>query len=145
MKSQVYASTRQILHTEVSPHPKYEQVSSLKILHRPVNCLGYVFTELPHPSSLHHARKLVILGDTSDPSPILSLAHSPDLLIHEATDAYIPPTITSNGSNPNRSSKTPELVKEKTIMKGHSTPVMAGEIAKALGARKLAMNHFSAK
>ncbi|KXN87977.1 Zinc phosphodiesterase ELAC protein 1 [Leucoagaricus sp. SymC.cos] len=62
-------------------------------------------------------RKLVILGDTYDPSPIYPLACDADLLIHEATNAHLP------GIDPNtKPTDTEESVEERAKSRGHSTP-----------------------
>jgi len=85
-------------------------------------------------------RKLVILGDTCDPSLIAGLATGADLLIHEATNAHLP------GLDPNtRDDDTFVTVRERTASRGHSTPQMAGEFARRIGARRLILNHFSAR
>ena len=136
-------------------------------------------------------RKLVILGDTYDPSPIVPLIHAdsssansssapssssasasesssppPDtgfsalpmvnphdngvcvrvpvsLLIHEATDAYLPPHVDPQqrtGKN-----RTTESVAEKAVLRGHSTPAMAGAFARRIAAERLVMNHLGAR
>ncbi|KAH7931236.1 Metallo-hydrolase/oxidoreductase [Leucogyrophana mollusca] len=83
-------------------------------------------------------RKLVILGDTYDPSPIADIAASPDLLIHEATNAHLP------GIDENtKPDDTFEIVEARARSRGHSTPQMAGAFARRIGARKLVLNHFS--
>ncbi|RDX53773.1 Metallo-hydrolase/oxidoreductase [Lentinus brumalis] len=85
-------------------------------------------------------RKIVILGDTYDPSPIAALAKDPCLLIHEATNAHLP------GIDPaTKDTDTYEIVEERAKSRGHSTPQMAGAFAKRIGARKLVLNHFSAR
>ncbi|KAG1752637.1 beta-lactamase-like protein [Suillus paluster] len=85
-------------------------------------------------------RKLVILGDTYDPSPIAELASSADLLVHEATNAHLP------ALDPNtKSEDTFESVEARTKSRGHSTPQMAGAFAAWIGARHLVLNHFSAR
>ncbi|KAF9568990.1 Metallo-hydrolase/oxidoreductase [Agrocybe pediades] len=85
-------------------------------------------------------RKVCILGDTYDPSPIAPLALDTDLLIHEATNAHLP------GVDPNtKSTDTYETVEDRTKSRGHSTPQMAGTFAKRIGAKKLILNHFSAR
>ncbi|KAF9058059.1 beta-lactamase-like protein [Panaeolus papilionaceus] len=85
-------------------------------------------------------RKIVILGDTYDPSPTASLAQDADLLVHEATNAHLP------GIDPNtKESDTYEIVEERAKSRGHSTPQMAGLFAKQVGARQLILNHFSAR
>lgn len=85
-------------------------------------------------------RKIVILGDTFDPSSITSLAMDADLLIHEATNAHLPGI---DGAT--KELDTYESVEARTKSRGHSTPQMAGAFAKRIRARKLVLNHFSAR
>jgi ribonuclease Z len=85
-------------------------------------------------------RKLVILGDTYDPSPIAELASSADLLIHEATNAHLP-TLDPN----TKAEDTFESVEARTKSRGHSTPQMAGAFAARIRAKQLVLNHFSAR
>ncbi|KZV67006.1 hypothetical protein PENSPDRAFT_688518 [Peniophora sp. CONT] len=66
------------------------------IIHREP-CLGFVFNEPVPSSDSEHARiprKLIILGDTSSPAALTPLVQSTPgrlcLLVHEATDCYIP-------------------------------------------------------
>ena len=70
-------------------------------------------------------RKIVLLGDTCNPGKAAQLAAvDADLLVHEAT------------------------VEEDDIRArhvGHSTPRMAGAFARATGAARLALTHFSAR
>src|SRR5690606_17187606 len=66
-------------------------------------------------------RKLVILGDTCDPSLILPHSHSADLVIHEATNACLTTDMAQG--------LTHEQVEQQAISHGHSTPQMAGEFA----------------
>ncbi|TFK89375.1 hypothetical protein K466DRAFT_486979 [Polyporus arcularius HHB13444] len=156
----------------VSHSPKYNHygvvVDAGPILHRDP-CIGYIIREVPptpfHPSS-RLPRKLVILGDTHDPSPLIPLIHADpafalalpevdvhgtgtrvripvSLLVHEATDAYIPRRIDPDertGRN-----RTQESVLAKTVQRGHSTPAMAGAFAKRIGAERLVMNHIGAR
>lgn len=100
-------------------------------------CIGYVFRENSDPQ-----RKIVILGDTSDPSAIIPLCinPSPSLLIHEATDAHIPYYIDAKLGR-----RDAEAVLSKTIERGHSTPAMAGTFADMIGARRLVLNHIGAR
>ena len=93
------------------------------------------------PPPRRPGRKLVILGDTYDPSPIAELAEGADVLIHEATNAHtpgVPGTIT-------RADETEESVEERSKSRGHSTPQMAGAFATKIGAKRLLLNHFSAR
>ncbi|OCB89529.1 hypothetical protein A7U60_g3324 [Sanghuangporus baumii] len=64
------------------------------------------------------------------------------LLVHEATDAYIPVEVDRNLRG---DKKTPESIQAKTVAKGHSTPAIAGAFAKTINAERLVLNHFSAK
>jgi len=85
-------------------------------------------------------RKITILGDTYDPSPIAALSLDSDLLIHEATNAHLP------GIDLNtKDDDTFENIEAKTKAHGHSTPQMAGAFAKRVRAKKLALNHFSSR
>jgi ribonuclease Z len=79
-------------------------------------------------------RKIVILGDTYDPSAMAAIAMHPDVLIHEATNAFIPQL---------DSHLTLEQVQNQAIRHGHSTPQMAGQFARRIGAKRLILNHFS--
>jgi len=85
-------------------------------------------------------RRIVILGDTHDPSPIEELAQGADLIVHEATNAHLPGV-----DNRVKTEDTYESVEERTKSRGHSTPQMAGRFAKRLGARNLFLNHFSSR
>lgn len=93
-----------------------------------------------HGPPRRQGRKLVILGDTYDPSPIATIARDADILIHEATNAHLP------GIDPNtKPMDTYDSVQERARSRGHSTPQMAGAFAKRIRAKKLILNHFSAR
>lgn len=100
---------------------------------------GYVI----NPPSEVLGRKLVILGDTHDPSSIKELAMDASVLVHEATNAYIPPNLLRSGKSSGPPSEA--AVKAKAMSRGHSTPGMAGEFAKSINASRLILNHFSAR
>lgn len=85
-------------------------------------------------------RKIVILGDTHDPSPIEELAKEADLIVHEATNAHLPGV-----DDRVKPEDTYESVEERTKSRGHSTPQTAGRFAKRIGARNLFLNHFSSR
>ena len=85
-------------------------------------------------------RKIVILGDTYDPSLIEELAKEADMIVHEATNAHLPGV-----DSRTKTEDTYELVEERTKSRGHSTPQMAGRFAKRIGARNLFLNHFSSR
>ncbi|TFK72562.1 hypothetical protein BDN72DRAFT_836127 [Pluteus cervinus] len=105
-------------------------------------CIGYIFHETFGPM-----RKVVILGDTHDPSHILPLCQPPpgsdypppSLLIHEATDAHIPRYIDPRAKRPS------EVIKEKALARGHSLPEMAGTFAKTINAQRLILNHIGSR
>jgi len=84
--------------------------------------------------------RLAILGDTYDPTPISELANEVDILIHEATNAFLPGI--DAGTN---EGETEESVEEKCRSHGHSTPQMAGLFASRISAKNLILNHFSAR
>jgi len=68
-------------------------------------------------------RKIVILGDTYDPSAIIDHAMNADVLVHEATCS--------------------DEDLQVALSKGHSTAGMAGDFAKRIRAKHLILNHFS--
>lgn len=88
------------------------------------------------PPTPRPGRKVVILGDTSDPSKLIPLSQDANVVIHEATNAYIP-ELDAGLSHVS--------VQERTISRGHSTPQMAGRFATACSAKVLLLNHFSAR
>lgn len=140
------------------------------IVHRDP-CIGYVVREVisnkRHPQDpsgpTPEGRNIVILGDTCDPTALVPLINSPplpdppededpepshyvprvSLLIHEATDAFIPPSIDPNGKTGRK--RTAQIVLEKALDKGHSTPAMAGRFARMIGAERLVLNHIGAR
>ncbi|EED87469.1 predicted protein [Thalassiosira pseudonana CCMP1335] len=81
-------------------------------------------------------RKVVICGDTADCRGLEGLAQGADVLVHEATNTFLPGV-----------DKDGDLrgVTRDAKIHGHSTPFMAGEFAKRIGAKKLVLNHFSAR
>lgn len=85
-------------------------------------------------------RKIVVLGDTYDPSPIVPLAMDADLLVHEATNAHLPGVDART-----KAEDTHESVRKRAVERGHSTPQMAGAFARRIRAKKLLLNHFSAR
>lgn len=81
-------------------------------------------------------RKVVICGDTADCRALEGLAQDCDVLIHEATNTFLP-GVDKEG--------TLRLVTRDAKIHGHSTPFMAGDFAKRVGAKRLVLNHFSAR
>ncbi|KAI8458333.1 beta-lactamase-like protein [Phakopsora pachyrhizi] len=97
-----------------------------------------------HPPKLSvQGRKVIILGDTSNPGPILSLLdlkddERVDLLVHESTGTSISEldckTEESEGS-----------VSRRMRERGHSTSLMAGKFARRCKAKRLILNHLGGK
>lgn len=71
---------------------------------------------------------VVVLAGKLEP-----IALNADVLIHESTNAFLPPF--DRG--------TYEDVYRFAVAHGHSTPQMAGEFAKRINARTLVLTHFS--
>ncbi|KAI0058152.1 hypothetical protein BV25DRAFT_1891647 [Artomyces pyxidatus] len=123
------------------------RVQAGPIIHRDP-CIGYVMHEpelvvsSPYP---RQPRKLVVLGDTSSASALTPLVTSTpgrvSLLIHEATDAFIPAHVDSQLA----AKRSQAVVKSKTDEHGHSTPVQAGECAGLWGAERLILNHIGGR
>jgi ribonuclease Z len=83
-----------------------------------------------------NGRKIVICGDTADSRAIAGLAQGADVLIHEATNAFL--------SGIDKDTSKEEVSKDARIH-GHSTPTIAGNFAKEIGAKRLVLNHFSSR
>ncbi len=131
------------------------RITAVPIVHT-VPCVGYIVTEDPicnthdtrdrknHPDNgpeyhlAKRGRQIVILGDTSDASSILPFVSIPvDLLLHESTNAFL-----KDYARPNETLKG---ITERAVGRGHSTPQMAGRLARACKAKKLVLVHFSAR
>ncbi|GAA5823485.1 hypothetical protein JCM3770_004474 [Rhodotorula araucariae] len=116
-----------------------------------------------HPPDLdpHGGRRVVILGDTYDASAMIALVRAlrppadaadaggdeTDLVVHEATNAYLPTLDDSQAPGKLRGGTpvTEEGVRALAREHGHSTPRVAGAFARAVGARQLVLNHLSVK
>lgn len=98
-------------------------------------------TVLQPPLMGGKGRKLVILGDTYDASGCESIAQDADFLVHESTNAYMP-DLDESQSKP---ITTFESVLETAKSHGHSVPEVAGDFAKRINAKMLALNHLSIK
>mmetsp|Transcript_34052 Transcript_34052/g.52244 ORF Transcript_34052/g.52244 Transcript_34052/m.52244 type:complete len:230 (+) Transcript_34052:1235-1924(+) len=81
-------------------------------------------------------RKIVICGDTCSARSLEKLGQGANLLIHEATNAYLRGISSESG---------PKQVESQSRKHGHSTPSVAGEFARKIGAKRLALNHFSSR
>lgn len=105
---------------------------------------GTVLTRPP----VRRGRRITVLGDTCDPSPIIPLAQGSDVLVHEATNAWLP------GVDPEtKETEDYGVVEARARERGHSTPEMAGRFARAVGVGEgagdrrgvLVLNHFSSR
>ena len=81
-------------------------------------------------------RKVVICGDTADSRAISALAKGADVLIHEATNAFL--------GGIDKDTNKAEVARDAQIH-GHSTPGIAGTFAKEIQAKRLVLNHFSSR
>ena len=81
-------------------------------------------------------RKVVICGDTADSRALLKLAENADVVIHEATNSYL--------TGVDKDTSLREVTRD-AVLHGHSTPHIAGQFAKATKAKRLVLNHFSAR
>ncbi|XP_046982995.1 zinc phosphodiesterase ELAC protein 1-like [Schistocerca americana] len=68
-------------------------------------------------------RKVTIVGDTCDASRMKKISQNSDVIVHEAT--------------------LEEALRDKALENGHSTPAMAAQFAKDIGARVLILYHYS--
>lgn len=82
-------------------------------------------------------RKITILGDTCSGKHIAPLAMESDLVIHEATNAWI-----QEDSDFSRYSSYREFEQE-VFSHGHSTPEMAGRFTATTKSKRLILTHFS--
>ena len=114
-------------------------VGDLSVLHSILStAISSSYTQPTHPplppkTGPKQGRKVVICGDTSDASGIAELARDCDILVHEATNAFLLPFDKGTYMDVERFAKA----------HGHSTPQMAGHFAHRVGAKRLVMTHFS--
>ncbi|GAA5909182.1 ribonuclease Z [Sporobolomyces salmoneus] len=123
-------------------------------------------TILTPPEMGGRGRRILVLGDTFDATPLLPLieslssdidhAHSLykndpvkresllDLVIHESTNAFLPlHDASQSSSKPNPPSL--ESVSQLAREHGHSTPQVAGNFARLVKTERLVLNHLSVK
>ena len=82
-------------------------------------------------------RKIVVCGDTCCAMALSKLARNADVIVHEATNAYLTGVDTKD--------TTFSQVTRDAIIHGHSTPQMAAQFCKKVQGQILLMNHFSAR
>jgi len=89
-------------------------------------------------------RKVVVMGDTCGGSRMQGIAEGADVVVHEATNAYLPDLLLSEQYGVGGGDfQGYEQLEYDTISHGHSTPQMAGRFALQMGARRLVLTHFS--
>ena len=98
---------------------------------------GTVVTQEEAVEPTRPGRKIVICGDTNSARALDKLAQNADVIVHESTNAFLP--------NYDHMSSNPTSVNREAIFHGHSTPQIAGDFAKRAGAKRLILNHFSAR
>merc|ERR1712150_10468 len=98
---------------------------------------GTVLSQSEAVEPPREGRKIVICGDTADCRAIEGLAQGADVLVHEATNTYLAGVDTKE--------TTIQMVTKDAMTHGHSTPYMAGEFARRIGAKRLVLNHFSGR
>lgn len=103
----------------LSPSPLYKQLQ----MGQDITWNGQVIKAADVTEPSQEGRKIVILGDTCDPSAITELAMDADVLIHEAT-------CTNEELN-------------RALLHHHSTAGMAGDFARRIRAKNLILTHFS--
>lgn len=98
----------------------------------PLFCVSAFFLQISY-SSLIFLREIT----TSGIIPRYEvLGKDADVLVHEATNSFLK-GIDKDGNM--------GLVTRDAKIHGHSTPLMAGDFAKRINAKKLVLNHFSAR
>lgn len=109
-----------LLSLGIKPGPMYGMLKSGRSIN--VDGVGEVTPEMVLGPSFP-GRTAVVLGDTSDATPLAHLVDSCDVLVHEATHD--------------------DILGEKAAEFGHSTPSGAAAFAKRINAKILLLNHFS--
>lgn len=104
----VYKKLKSLLGDEVYTFPDGTEVSAAAIHHPTIR-----------------GRKFVIMGDTRSGDGIRRLAQNADVVVHEATNAWVEGDEETNDTSP-------EGLMRATRAKGHSTPEMAGIFAKKI-------------
>ena len=98
---------------------------------------GTVVTQEEAVEPTRPGRKVVICGDTNSARGLDKLAENADVVVHEATNTFL-------HALDHRDSNFKTVARE-AIFHGHSTPHMAGEFCKRIKAKRLILNHFSAR
>ena len=97
---------------------------------------GTVLTQDDAVEPERTGRKVVICGDTADARALEGIAMNADVVVHEATNTFLAGI--DKDSNPS-------IVTKDAQVHGHSTPHLAGNFARRIKAKRLLLNHFSAR
>ncbi|GKY90653.1 hypothetical protein MPSEU_000038700 [Mayamaea pseudoterrestris] len=97
---------------------------------------GTVITQEEALEPPRPGRKVVVCGDTADARALHKLAQGADVVVHEATNSYL--------SGVDKDTNLREVTRD-AVLHGHSTPHLAGDFARAVEAKRLVLNHFSAR
>jgi ribonuclease Z len=96
---------------------------------------GTIITQQEAVEPPRQGRTIVLSGDTANARSILKLGYNASILVHEATNTWLSGIDKGNAREVGMDART----------HGHSTPQMAGTIARAIRADTLVLNHFSAR
>ncbi|XP_049850731.1 ribonuclease BN-like [Schistocerca gregaria] len=107
----------------IAPGPIYKQIKDQWDQDLIVLSDGIVLDRKSIMSEPKEGRKLVILGDTCDPSNIQEISMDANAIVHECT--------------------LPESMAHLSRQRGHSTATMAAKFASKIRAKSLVLNHFS--
>jgi ribonuclease Z len=97
---------------------------------------GTVVTAAEALEAGRRGRKVVVMGDTCSGEAIARLSVGADVVVHEATNAWLREMDAGKHADP-------RALERDTFSHGHSTPQMAGRFAKQVQARRLLLTHFS--
>ena len=98
---------------------------------------GTVVTQEEAVEPARPGRKVVICGDTNSARSLENVAKDADVVVHEATNTFLPFF--------EHRDATSQSVNKDAVFHGHSTPQIAGDFAKRVNAKRLILNHFSAR
>lgn len=97
---------------------------------------GTVLTQEDSVEPARNGRKVVICGDTADARALDRLAMNADVVVHEATNTFLAGIDKDTNLG---------IVTKDAQVHGHSTPNLAGSFARRVKAKRLLLNHFSAR
>jgi ribonuclease Z len=108
------------------------RVSTFRVQHEPVSpAVGYRFD--------YGGRSVVVSGDTKKSESLLAQARGVDLIVHEALSPKLVGILHDAAESAGNSGLAKIMV---DIPDYHTTPVQAGELAQAAGARHLLLYHI---